>query len=307
MKVGLIGESVTMHYLDYYCETHKDRIAGFSDVRDDKKYQEDDIDFIVYRKDGSSFTVEAKADTYKTGNVFLETAVNSFAIGEDDKLLRFGKYQKAIAKHSKGWLYKEADYIFYYFIETRQIYVFERMAAMHYLDFALCSDTVFVHDERRPFGRAAENKEQRSNYMQYYGTGFCVNAEQMRRSDVIDHRMHRVGNKSLRFPERIEPGKVFEHFVNHTCIRYTFAPKYGIMQVQIQKVLYVVLMHNIFRSGHCMWHFCVDKICEWQIIGSRVIYLFFGRVTSPEYASVAQMAEQLFCKQQVAGSNPVGS
>lgn len=36
MKVGLIGESVTMHYLDYYCETHKDRIAGFSDVRDDK-------------------------------------------------------------------------------------------------------------------------------------------------------------------------------------------------------------------------------------------------------------------------------
>lgn len=187
-------------------------------VRDDKKYQEDDIDFVVYRKDGSSFTVEAKADTYKTGNVFLETAVNSFAIGEDDKLLRFGKYQKAIAKHSKGWLYKEADYIFYYFTETRQIYVFERMAAMHYLDFALCSDTVFVHDERRPFGRAAENKEQRSNYMQYYGTGFCVNAEQMRRSDVIDHRMHRVGNRSLRFPERIEPGKVFEHFVNHTCI-----------------------------------------------------------------------------------------
>ena len=111
MKVGLIGESVTMHYLDYYCEKHKDRIAGFSDVRDDKKYQEDDIDFVVYRKDGSSFTVEAKADTYKTGNVFLETAVNSFAIGEDDKLLRFGKYQKAIAKHSKGWLYKEADYI----------------------------------------------------------------------------------------------------------------------------------------------------------------------------------------------------
>lgn len=79
------------------------------------------------------------------------------------------------------------------------------------------------------------------------------------------------------------------------------------MQVQIQKALYVVLMYNIFRSGHCMWHFCVDKICELQIIGSRVIYLFFGRVTSPEYASVAQMAEQLFCKQQVAGSSPVSA
>lgn len=118
MKVGLIGESVTMHYLDYYCETHKDRIAGFSDVRDDKKYQEDDIDFVVYRKDGSSFTVEAKADTYKTGNVFLETAVNSFAIGEDDKLLRFGKYQKAIAKHSKGWLYKEVTHVASYHVEV---------------------------------------------------------------------------------------------------------------------------------------------------------------------------------------------
>lgn len=104
--------------------------------------------------------------------------------------------------------------------DTSQYYTASKITnlCMHYLNFALCSDTVFVHDERRPFGRAAENKEQRSNYMQYYGTGFCVNAEQMRRSDVIDHRMHRVGNKSLRFSERIEPGKVFEHFVNHTCI-----------------------------------------------------------------------------------------
>lgn len=77
------------------------------------------------------------------------------------------------------------------------------------------------------------------------------------------------------------------------------------MQVQIQKALYVVLMYNIFRSGHCMWHFCVDKICELQIIGSRVIYLFFGRVTSPEYASVAQMAEHRTVNPSVAGSNPV--
>ena len=79
------------------------------------------------------------------------------------------------------------------------------------------------------------------------------------------------------------------------------------MQVQKRKALYVVLMHNIFRSGHCMWHFCVDKICELQIIGRRVIYLFLGRVTSPEYASVAQLTEQLLCKQRVTGSNPVRS
>ena len=62
-------------------------------------------------------------------------------------------------------------------------------------------------------------------------------------------------------------------------------------------------MHSIFRSGHCMWHFCVDKICELQIIGSRVIYLFFGRVTSPEYASVAQMAEQRIRNAQVGSSS----
>lgn len=72
MKVGLIGESVTMHYLDYYCETHKDRIVGFSDVRDDKKYQEDDIDFVVYRKDGSSFTVEARLTPTKPGMYSLK-------------------------------------------------------------------------------------------------------------------------------------------------------------------------------------------------------------------------------------------
>lgn len=29
MKVGLIGESVTMHYLDYYCENTKTRLRDF--------------------------------------------------------------------------------------------------------------------------------------------------------------------------------------------------------------------------------------------------------------------------------------
>ncbi len=217
LKVGRIGESVAMHYLNHYCEMHKDTIAGFSDVRNDKKYQDADIDFVVYRKDGTSFTVEAKADTYKTGNIFLETAVNSYAVGEDDKLLRFGKYQTTVAKHSNGWLYKGADYIFYYFTEPKILYVFERATAMHYLDFALQSDTVFVEKERRPFGRAAENKEKRNGDIKYYGTGFCVNAEQMRRSDIVDHRVHRVSNKTLRYPENIESGRIFEHFVNHGC------------------------------------------------------------------------------------------
>lgn len=218
LKVGLIGEAVAMHYLDYYCETHKDRIAGFTDVRYDKKYQEDDIDFVVYRRDGTSFTVEAKADTYKTGNIFLETAVNSYAVGENDKLLRFGEHQTTIAKHSDGWLYKKADYIFYYLTEPKILYVFERAAAMHYLDFALRSDTVFAKEERRPFGRAAENKEKRSGNIKYYGVGSCVNAEQMRHSDIIDHKMHYVNNRRLLYPESVEPGKVFEHFVNHSCI-----------------------------------------------------------------------------------------
>lgn len=52
MKVGLIGEAVAMHYLDYYCETHKDRIAGFTDVRNDKKYLSKGRHFVHSRSQG---------------------------------------------------------------------------------------------------------------------------------------------------------------------------------------------------------------------------------------------------------------
>lgn len=79
------------------------------------------------------------------------------------------------------------------------------------------------------------------------------------------------------------------------------------MQVQKQK-------HNISRI-HCSLSvlnaaysvFRVDKTCDLRIMGSRVNHIFFRRTASPEYASVAQLAEQLSCNQQVAGSNPVGS
>lgn len=48
------------------------------------------------------------------------------------------------------------------------------------------------------------------------------------------------------------------------------------MQVQKRKTLYVVLMHNISVLDTVCGIFCVDKICELQIIGSRVIYPFFS-------------------------------
>jgi hypothetical protein len=78
-------------------------------VEDDAEYREKDIDLLWLRqRKGNSIktTIEIKGDRwYKTGNYFFETISNK-------------------SKGTPGcFMYTEADYIFYYFVEQRELHV----------------------------------------------------------------------------------------------------------------------------------------------------------------------------------------
>lgn len=82
---------------------------SIQNVEMDRRYQLKDIDLIwTYQKNGKRITrtIEIKGDRYhRTGNYFFETISN-------------------LNKQSLGcFLYTEADYIFYYFVQTQQLHI----------------------------------------------------------------------------------------------------------------------------------------------------------------------------------------
>ena len=98
--VGEIGEKVVENYL-----SQLDNVKEVKSVRDIRRYQLKDIDFIVYMKDGKEFSVEVKSDSYKSGNLYYET-------------------KSCIEFNTKGCFEKaEADYIFYYFFNMGKLYM----------------------------------------------------------------------------------------------------------------------------------------------------------------------------------------
>lgn len=76
------------------------------DVSDNRHYQIEDVDFLVRFKDGREYKAEIKTDTYKSGNLFFETYSN-------------------METRTQGCLMKtKADYLFYYFVNLKSLYVF---------------------------------------------------------------------------------------------------------------------------------------------------------------------------------------
>lgn len=78
-------------------------------VESEVEYQERDIDLIwTFKKGGQkkTVTIEIKGDRYhRTGNYFFETVSND-------------------QKNTPGcFMYTEADYVFYYFIEQRELHI----------------------------------------------------------------------------------------------------------------------------------------------------------------------------------------
>lgn len=75
------------------------------DVRDDRNYQEIDVDYVIELKNHQRKTVEVKTDSYKSGNIFYESSSASEVCSE-------GCMNKT-----------QADYLFYYFINMDELYI----------------------------------------------------------------------------------------------------------------------------------------------------------------------------------------
>ena len=102
-ETGNKGESIIFNFLSTYPST-----TAIIDVTKDEWFQQFDIDFIWQDTEYNIFKIEVKTDTLadKTGNMVYE-------VWSDKRT------------HSKGCFEKtEADYIFYYLINNKTLYVF---------------------------------------------------------------------------------------------------------------------------------------------------------------------------------------
>ena len=102
-ELGKIGEAIAKKYFD-----QSNKISSYLDVTEDDIYQEKDIDFILNMKNGNVITVEVKADKVPSSNIFFETISNK-------------------EKNTLGCMLKtEADYVFYYFLAYKELYILKR-------------------------------------------------------------------------------------------------------------------------------------------------------------------------------------
>lgn len=112
LKIGNVGEEVIFNFLEKNKAT-----KTILDVRNDKFFQELDIDFIQETKQGEVRKIEVKTDTiaHKTGNLAYEHTSN--------------KYYNTIGCFEKT----RADYIFYYLTETGELYILHTNTLRSYI------------------------------------------------------------------------------------------------------------------------------------------------------------------------------
>ena len=104
IRRGKRGEEIVCDFL-LQCENILDVI----DVSKEKEYQDIDVDFIVLDVEGEETLVEVKTDSYKTENMVYE-------FYSSRKRKTVGCFEKT-----------KADYIFYYYINKKQLYIFDTM------------------------------------------------------------------------------------------------------------------------------------------------------------------------------------
>ena len=105
-EIGSMGESAIFDFLSTYPST-----TTIIDVTKDEWFQQFDIDFIWQDTEYNTFKIEVKTDRLadKTGNMIYE-------IWSDKRFYTKGCFEKT-----------EADYIFYYLINTRTLYIFKTL------------------------------------------------------------------------------------------------------------------------------------------------------------------------------------
>ena len=83
-------------------------------VEDDKRYQAIDVDYII-KKDGTHKRIEVKTDRYESGNLYAEK-YSCYQIEATGEIVK-----------SVGCLDKtKADYLFYYFVNSKELFIFRK-------------------------------------------------------------------------------------------------------------------------------------------------------------------------------------
>ncbi|MED4841553.1 hypothetical protein P9695_14870 [Weizmannia sp. CD-2023] len=108
LTVGKQATADVTHYLE------QEKGYKVENVEDMPEYQKKDIDLIAHTSAGT-MTIEVKGDRYfKTGNYFIETVSNR-------------------NKETLGCiLYSEADFLFYYFVEPKELHIIDMKKLQHW-------------------------------------------------------------------------------------------------------------------------------------------------------------------------------
>ena len=111
LQTGKIGEELVLNWI-----INNEKIKEFQDVREVDSYRKKDIDFIVTMQDSKEYTIEVKTDKWRTPNIYFETI-------------------SSIENNTPGCMYKtEADYIFYYFLAYKELYMLKRKDYVEWFD-----------------------------------------------------------------------------------------------------------------------------------------------------------------------------
>lgn len=180
---GKFGEDLARKFLNDPVIKVNHGISHYDDVTQDRTYQDKDTDFIVWKKNGKTFGLEAKVDSHNTGNLYLETSVDYFTMVPDalneQRVAR--RFQDGINPlwHTPGWIYRSgADQIFYYFRTTQLLYIFSRVDVWFYAEKLMRGGIHLDPEIRKPKMYSAENTSERDGSTLFFANGLCVNAEQ---------------------------------------------------------------------------------------------------------------------------------
>lgn len=180
---GKFGEDLARKFLNDPIIKVNHGISHYDDVTQDKSYQDKDTDFIVWKKNGKTFGLEAKVDSHNTGNFYLETSVDYFSMVPDalneQRVAR--RYRDGIDPlwHTPGWVYRSgADQILYYFRTTQLLYIFSRVDVWFYAEKLMRGGIHLDPGIRKPKMYSAENISERNGSTLFFANGLCVNAEQ---------------------------------------------------------------------------------------------------------------------------------
>lgn len=159
LRVGKKGEDVFLAYVNQLKEDGK--ITEVIDVREDPQTQKDDVDFIVRFANGKTYSFEIKGDEHETGNLYVETGIDSLKDGQ-------------FIRHDNGWIYKtKATFVFYVMLATQEVYVATPKAIVAYTNEAMRPGS----GEIRPRSASALNFDKEDRSRSWYANGYCIKAE----------------------------------------------------------------------------------------------------------------------------------